>query len=107
MSAVRDAFKPFYQQLCTGLVAKIRDGTYPDRELLPSERELCLLYNVSRQTVRNALRLMTQQGWVVSQPGKGNIVQNPPLSPGSQGAETETKQIGLICDLNIYLKDIP
>ncbi len=101
------SFRPFYRRLVDDVLEKIQSGTYADGQMLPSERELCLHYNVSRQTVRNALKLLSQQGWVASRPGKGSCIQNPPQKPGTTGKRPRqgTRQIGFICNVKTYLQD--
>jgi DNA-binding LacI/PurR family transcriptional regulator len=101
------AFRPFYRRLVDDVLEKIRDGVYADGQMLPSERELCLHYNVSRQTVRNALKLLSQQGWIASRAGKGSCVQNPPQKPGTSEKRLRggTRQIGFICNVRTYLQD--
>lgn len=44
-------------------------------EKLPSENELCKEYNISRQTVRNALAALERDGYVTSIKGKGTFVK--------------------------------
>ena len=63
--------RPLHRQVYEALLASIRDGKLPLRGKLPSERELVDLYNVSRITVRHAVRELVQQGVIHSQPGKG------------------------------------
>ncbi|WP_225040094.1 GntR family transcriptional regulator (plasmid) [Rhizobium sp. T1470] len=66
--------RPLHQQVYEDLLASIRDGKVPLRGKLPSERELVSLYDVSRITVRHAVRELIRQGIVRSQPGKGLYV---------------------------------
>ena len=41
---------------------------------LPSEQELCRRYHVSRQTVRQALNLLTQEGLIEKRHGSGSYI---------------------------------
>lgn len=66
--------RPLHQQVYEDLLATIREGKVPLRGKLPSERELVSLYDVSRITVRHAVRELIRQGVVQSQPGKGLYV---------------------------------
>jgi GntR family transcriptional regulator, N-acetylglucosamine utilization regulator len=63
----------FYQ-----LARKIREGiiskAYGLGELLPSEREFCEKYQVSRATVRQAFQELTKQGLIMRKQGKGTFV---------------------------------
>ncbi len=50
------------------LLIQRTDGVYK----LPSEQELCMQYQVSRQTVRTALSLLEQEGLIEKRPGSGS-----------------------------------
>jgi len=73
---------PFYYQLANTIEEKIKDGTWKKGEKISSERELCVIYKVSRITVRNAINELEKQGKLEKIQGKGtfvvgrNIVQN-------------------------------
>lgn len=64
---------PLYFQLMEKLIDTIHQH-YNEHEKLPSERELCEKYNVSRITVRQALQELTQDGYIYKQHGKGTFV---------------------------------
>ncbi|MGI6163531.1 MAG: GntR family transcriptional regulator [Bacillota bacterium] len=65
---------PLYIQLKDMIQRKIEDGTYPEDTAIPSERELCNMYDVSRITVRQAINLATSEGLLVKRQGKGTYV---------------------------------
>ncbi len=75
-----DSAEPLYIQLKTILASQINRGELRPHEKLPSERELCREFGISRMTVRHALTAMTQAGLVYTQPGKGAFVADPRLS---------------------------
>jgi len=56
--------------------SQIRTGTLRPAERLPSERRLCGLFGVSRTTVREALKALGAQGYVV-QSRRGAVVIEP------------------------------
>ncbi|MDE1549420.1 trehalose operon repressor [Jeotgalibaca caeni] len=53
---------------------KIETFEYPTGSLLPSEKNLALQYEVSRETIRKALTLLLESGYIQKQQGKGSIV---------------------------------
>jgi len=60
-----------YDRVAKGVAAKIADGSFPVGERLPSERELSLLYGVSRPTVREAVFALELDGLVEVRKGVG------------------------------------
>jgi GntR family transcriptional regulator len=71
--------KPRYVQLATTLMREIESGRYPIGALIPTEFELCDQFGVSRFTVREAVKLLVQQGLIVRQAGVGSRVQSAPV----------------------------
>lgn len=65
---------PRYYQLSNVLSKRIEDGVYKLGELLPTEIELCEEFDVSRYTVREALRRLTENGLVRRRQGSGSQV---------------------------------
>lgn len=63
-----------YQILSEALRQKILECIYHPGDKLPSEYELQEQFQVSRQTVRNALELLEKQGFVRSRQGSGTYV---------------------------------
>jgi len=74
-----DSYSPLYKQLMLKLRQDISGGVYPVHSRIPSEQELCQLYDVSRVTVRKALAELTQEGLLQRQQGKGTFVGVPRL----------------------------
>lgn len=68
---------PLYGQLKEVLRSRILDGTYVAHSQMPSEHELCALFNVSRITVRQALGDLQKEGLVFKIHGKGTFVAKP------------------------------
>lgn len=75
------AEQPRYQKIADELVARIAAGRYPVGELLPTEMELCELYESSRSTVREALRRVRDVGLISRRRRAGTkvIAQTPPV----------------------------
>jgi LacI family transcriptional regulator len=77
-------------QLATALRDAIRRGDFAPNQAIPSERQLCETYGVSRTTVRRALRILEEQGIAQRVPGSGTYVRSVP------GMHPERKLLGLI-----------
>jgi len=73
---------PRYFQLVTILRARIEAGEWQPHEAIPSERQLEVLYSVSRTTVRQAVGLLIRQGLVYQLHGKGTFVSPRKLQKG-------------------------
>ncbi len=58
------------------LVASIVTEAYTAGSALPAENVLCDMYEVSRTVIREATTALTEKGLVVSQQGRGTIVQD-------------------------------
>jgi GntR family transcriptional regulator len=65
---------PLYIQVARALKAEIVSGLYPVGSLLATEDSLCERFSVSRYTVREALRLLREDGLVSSRQGAGTVV---------------------------------
>lgn len=65
---------PAYMQVYLKLKGLIFDDTYPKGTLIPTEPELCKMFSVSRTTIRKAMELLEQGGFVKIQQGKGTEV---------------------------------
>ena len=52
----------------------IAQGTYQKGDMLPSEKELMEMMGVSRITVREALRLLSEAGVIETRKGKGSFI---------------------------------
>ena len=63
-----------YARIEAGLREAIGRGTYPVGSLLPTEAELCETLEVSRHTIREALRRLVEAGLVERRQGAGTMV---------------------------------
>ena len=70
------ATRRLHEQVLDALVERIVAGEFPVGASLPSEAELCELYNVSRSSVREALRVLAEKGMIEVRHGLGTRV-NP------------------------------
>jgi GntR family transcriptional regulator len=90
---VKDTGMPLHTQLYHLLQAQIESGELPPESQLPSERELCERYGVSRTTVRNALAQLINQGLVYTAIGKGSYVAPPRLVDNLQPFHSFTESM--------------
>lgn len=68
-----------YHQLKKLFVQKIQSGEWETHSKIPTERELCEFYRVSRITVRQALDLLKKDGYLYRKQGKGTFITRPKL----------------------------
>ena len=73
---------PKYNQLASILRQKIEDGQWPPRTPIPSERQLEVLYNISRTTIREAIDHLVRQGYLYREHGRGTFVSPQKLQKG-------------------------
>ena len=85
---------PQYKQIYEDLRSQIADGRYVPGDLLPSEKTLCMMYNVARLTVRRALDRLTADGLIVRRQGKGSIVKGTPKGIGILSLVGTTSALG-------------
>ncbi|MCL2827961.1 MAG: GntR family transcriptional regulator [Oscillospiraceae bacterium] len=65
---------PVYYQIAESIKRYIQENSIKPGGMILSERELCDVFNVSRMTVRQAVNLLTQEGILMRQKGKGTFV---------------------------------
>ncbi|MDR0585495.1 MAG: GntR family transcriptional regulator [Treponema sp.] len=70
----RDSKTPVFRQIYDILVSEIAEGLYLVNGKLPSEKELCLRFDVERNTVRKALQILVDEGRIARVPGIGSRV---------------------------------
>ncbi|MFB1049791.1 trehalose operon repressor [Paraliobacillus sp. JSM ZJ581] len=56
------------------IAKQIEEGRWKSEQLLPSENELKDTYQTSRETIRKALNLLSQNGYIQKVRGKGSVV---------------------------------
>lgn len=56
------------------IIEMIKEGNIKENAQLPSERELCHIFDISRSTVRQAIKELEKEGYVYRVHGKGNFV---------------------------------
>jgi GntR family transcriptional regulator len=71
-----DFVVPKYYQVKKTIVEKINNEEFKIGEMIPSERELIAMFDVSRITVRKAVGELAQEGYLVKVQGKGTFVKD-------------------------------
>ena len=66
--------QPMYRHIADDLRAQISEGKLAQNKKLPTEGELSQQYDASRNTVREAIRRLTDEGLLESRPGQGTFV---------------------------------
>jgi GntR family transcriptional regulator len=88
--ALRPMAAPRYHQVYVTLRSWVRDGTYKPGDQIPTEPQLCEMFDVSRITIRKAIDHLAREGWLVRQQGKGTFVQ---LSAARTGASLDIEEV--------------
>ena len=70
-----------YEDIVGQIQALIEDGRLAPGDRLPPERELAIVFKVSRHSVREAIRALEQRGVLASRPGSGTFVAVADDSP--------------------------
>ena len=70
----RDRAISYYVKVAETLKARIRDGQYQPKDLIPSAKKLEEEFKVSNITIRKALDLLTREGFVIPMRGVGTRV---------------------------------
>src|SRR5262245_6729476 len=68
--------RPPYKQVATTLRSAIRTHRYNAGVKLPSQNDLATQYGVARMTIQQALRLLRDEGLIVSRAGSGVYVRD-------------------------------
>lgn len=90
---MRDALST---KIASELCARIQSGELKENDKLPSERILASRYDVSRNVIRESIKMLVEKNLVVNVPGKGNYVSRPTESSIADKLENA-----------IYLSDVP
>lgn len=68
--------KPLYMKVVDELRKEISKGVYEVGDLLPTEDELIKRFVMSRTTIRSAIGVLENEGFVVRKQGKGTIIKD-------------------------------
>ncbi|MGM0500127.1 MAG: GntR family transcriptional regulator [Bacillota bacterium] len=65
---------PLYYQLKESLLKAVKNKEFDTGERLPSERELAEYHNISRMTVKKAVDILVDNGYLIRKQGSGTFV---------------------------------
>ena len=63
-----------FEKVYLDIENKIKTGQFPVGELIPSEHDLAKQYDVSRETIRKAQKLLLEKGFLQKKQGRGSVV---------------------------------
>jgi GntR family transcriptional regulator len=78
----RENHQKLYIQLYEIIRKKIENNEWAVESQIPTEQELCKMFNVSRATVRTAILKLTRHGFLKRQQGKGTFINKTATSGG-------------------------
>lgn len=81
-----------YEQIAESLRRRIADGEFGPGDLLPSSRDLCEQWGVSRATAVKAMDILRADGLVVPHQGRGFSVVQTPLARPAGGRRAGTSR---------------
>ncbi|WP_219466965.1 GntR family transcriptional regulator [Nonomuraea rhizosphaerae] len=65
---------PLYQHIAADIAQRIKAGELRPRRPIPGEAALLRQHEVARETVRRAMALLRDQGWIYTVPQRGSFV---------------------------------
>ncbi|MEV4085521.1 GntR family transcriptional regulator [Nonomuraea fuscirosea] len=65
---------PIYEQLARIIRDRIKAGDLEERQVVPSESSLQQEHGIARGSVRRAMEVLREEGWVVTIQGRGTFV---------------------------------
>lgn len=96
-----------YIRIKEDILNKITNGTYGEGTIIPSEMELATMYNVSRPTIRQAVQLLVNEGYLEKRKRRGTVVCRPKVrqafSLGIRSYEDEANTAGSAVETVVLL----
>jgi len=84
---------PLYHQLKTVILQEIEARRWQPDEQLPTESELATRFQVSKITVRQALRELAEEGYIRREQGRGTFVERRRLQQGPRELTSFTDEM--------------
>ncbi len=78
LRAARAERSPLHASIGAALKREIASGRFAQSDVLPGERELCEMLDVSRTTLRRAIAALVEEGVLVHRHGAGTFVRRSP-----------------------------
>jgi len=100
---------PLYHQVKTVILREIESGHWKPGERLPTENDLTTKFKVSKITVREALRELSDLGYIRREQGRGTFVQRPPLEQGPRDLTSFTEEMrrhGLPASSRVFVQGL-
>ncbi|MGE8079094.1 GntR family transcriptional regulator [Peribacillus loiseleuriae] len=92
--SIKSDHRHLYLQVIDHLKQDIEEGTYKEKEKLPSEFDLAKKLGVSRATLREALRILEEESVIIRRHGVGTFVHAKPVfSSGIEQLNSVTNMI--------------
>ncbi|MFJ7976465.1 GntR family transcriptional regulator [Peribacillus sp. JNUCC 23] len=92
--SIKSDHRHLYLQVIDHLKQDIEEGTYKEKEKLPSEFDLAKKLGVSRATLREALRILEEENVIIRRHGVGTFVHAKPVfSSGIEQLNSVTNMI--------------
>ncbi|WMJ79308.1 GntR family transcriptional regulator [Clostridium sp. MB40-C1] len=89
----RNTNVPLYKQLAQIIEVEINNKKYDENFKLPTENELAKAYDVSRITVRQALKLLEDKNLISREVGKGTFIKDNRLNQPMEGSHSFSELI--------------
>ena len=90
-----------YRQIADTLRDRISSGVYRENELLPPELTLVDEFDVSRHTVRDAMKALVAEGLIERTAGRGTVVSPPSSAQPKWGVRSLADLVGEFSDSEI------
>jgi GntR family transcriptional regulator, arabinose operon transcriptional repressor len=90
--------EPLYIQVANIIRGHILDGTWHEGETVPPEKVLCAQFNIARGTMRQALQLLENEGYLWREQGRGTFIR----LPDRHGQDAQTRHLAFVVP---YIRD--
>src|SRR6185312_1203483 len=95
-AASKASLLPLYYQVERDMRHRIESGVWQAGQQIPSEKELCALYDVSRITIRQAISALVDEGLIVRERGRGSFVRSPVITAGGRGLTSFSDEMAVL-----------